>query len=202
MSQPASSGNQSLEVAYWNYGPAAESGNKSIAAAFMAAHAGVEVTLTPVSGENWGTYYANVATLMASGKHPDLMVISGEGAQFVHANNLVVPINKYLAFRYGGGAGIGILSGSVKRIDVQCAAGATNANPDPYCVPTQYGGKGVTSPDHPGDPEPDAYSLPPVMPVVNAIIGFQIRPTPKAVINIEGGIRTLPFIGLSAGYFF
>jgi multiple sugar transport system substrate-binding protein len=92
-----SSGDKSLEVAYWNYGPAAESGNKEIADGFMAAHSGVKVTLTPVSGENWGTYYANVATLMASGKHPDLMVISGEGAQFVHANNLVVPINKYLS---------------------------------------------------------------------------------------------------------
>jgi multiple sugar transport system substrate-binding protein len=93
----AASGNKTLEVTYWNYGPAAEAGNKQIADAFMAAHAGVTITLTPVSGENWGTYYANVATLIASGKHPDLMVISGEGAQFVHANNLVLPINKYLA---------------------------------------------------------------------------------------------------------
>ena len=91
-----SSGDKSLQVAYWNYGPAAEAGNKQIADAFMAAHAGVKVTLTPVSGENWGTYYANVATLIASGQHPDLMVISTEGAQFVHANNLVLPINKYL----------------------------------------------------------------------------------------------------------
>lgn len=93
----ATAGDKALEVTYWNYGPAAEAGNKQIADAFMAAHAGVKVTLTPVTGENWGTYYANVATLIASGKHPDLMVISGEGAQFVHANNLVLPINKYLA---------------------------------------------------------------------------------------------------------
>ncbi|MFI5910551.1 ABC transporter substrate-binding protein [Dactylosporangium sp. NPDC051541] len=87
---------KSLEIVYWNYGPAAEAGNKATADAFMAAHAGTKVTLTPVTGENWGTYYANVATLIASGKHPDLMVISGEGAQFVHANKLIQPINKYL----------------------------------------------------------------------------------------------------------
>ncbi|WP_432972964.1 ABC transporter substrate-binding protein [Dactylosporangium sp. CA-233914] len=92
----SSSGDKSLEIVYWNYGPAAEAGNKATADAFTAAHAGTKVTLTPVTGENWGTYYANVATLIASGKHPDLMVISGEGAQFVHANNLVLPINKYL----------------------------------------------------------------------------------------------------------
>ncbi|GAA1011821.1 hypothetical protein Aple_013330 [Acrocarpospora pleiomorpha] len=93
---PSSSGNKSLEIVYWNYGPAAESGNKATADSFMASHADVKVTLTPVTGENWGTYYANVATLIASGKRPDLMVISGEGAQFVHANNLVQPINAYL----------------------------------------------------------------------------------------------------------
>ncbi|MEV6979894.1 sugar ABC transporter substrate-binding protein [Sphaerisporangium sp. NPDC051017] len=92
----ASPGGKSLEIVYWNYGPAAESGNKATADAFMKAHSDVKVTLTPVTGENWGTYYANVATLIASGKHPDLMVISGEGAQFVHSNTLVQPINKYL----------------------------------------------------------------------------------------------------------
>jgi hypothetical protein len=112
------------------------------------------------------------------------------------------PINKYLSFRYGGGAGLGILTGSVKRIDTQCAGGATNANPEPGCVPAEFGGQGTVSPDHPGDPEPNPYNLPPVFPVVNAIIGLQIKPTPKSVINIEGGIRTLPFIGISAGYFY
>ncbi len=92
----SSSGDQSLEIAYWNYGPAAEQINKSTADAFTTAHPGVKITLTPVAGENWGTYYANVATLIASGKRPDLMTISGEGAQFVHANKLVLPVNKYL----------------------------------------------------------------------------------------------------------
>jgi multiple sugar transport system substrate-binding protein len=95
-SDDSSSGEKTLEIVYWNYGPAAESGNKATADAFMAKNPGAKVTLTPVTGENWGTYYANVATLIASGKRPDLMVISGEGAQFVHANNLVLPINKYL----------------------------------------------------------------------------------------------------------
>ncbi|GIH21781.1 hypothetical protein Aph01nite_00910 [Acrocarpospora phusangensis] len=95
-SSSSGNNNKALEIVYWNYGPAAESGNKSTADAFMASHPDVKVTLTPVTGENWGTYYANVATLIASGKRPDLMVISGEGAQFVHSNNLVQPINQYL----------------------------------------------------------------------------------------------------------
>ncbi|MFF5077373.1 ABC transporter substrate-binding protein [Actinoplanes sp. NPDC000266] len=90
------SSEKSLEIVYWNYGPAAEQGNKATADAFTAAHPDTKVSLTPVTGENWGTYYANVATLIASGKRPDLMVISGEGAQFVHANKLIKPINEYL----------------------------------------------------------------------------------------------------------
>lgn len=113
-------------------------------------------------------------------------------------------INKYLAVRYGGGAGLGVLMGSVVRYDTQCAGGSSNSNVYPGCKPSQYGGGGTTVMDNSGAPEttPVAYNLPPIFPVVNAIIGLQIRPVDKVVINIEGGIRTLPFIGLSAGYFF
>lgn len=117
------------------------------------------------------------------------------------------PINKYLSFRYGGGAGLGILTGGIYRWDVaQCNPGATNSNPEPGCVPNTAGNPTGPTPmrDNGGGVEtaPVKYDTPPVFPVVNAIIGLQIRPIPKAVINIEGGIRTLPFIGISAGYFF
>lgn len=118
------------------------------------------------------------------------------------------PINKYISFRYGGGAGLGIITGKLYRIDTQCTGAATNSNPEPGCVPAGYNasngtpGTGITSPDHPGDPEPNPYGLPPVFPVVNAVIGLQIKPVEKAVINIEAGIRTIPFVGMSAGYFF
>ncbi len=114
------------------------------------------------------------------------------------------PINKYLSFRYGGGAGLGILTGGVYRWDVgTCVNGATNSNPA-GCVPNTVGGPAATADDNTGAPEtkPVKYGLPPVFPVVNAIVGLQIKPFDKAVINIEAGIRTLPFIGMSAGYFF
>jgi hypothetical protein len=78
--------------------------------------------------------------------------------------------------------------------------------PGAGCTPGDVGlpGTGRTSDDKSGAPEssPQKYNLPPVFPVVNAIVGFQFRPSPKAVINLEGGIRTIPFIGLSAGYLF
>lgn len=107
------------------------------------------------------------------------------------------PITDKLAFRYGGGAGLGIVMGSLQKYDVACV-GATNTTVEPGCRPAQVnGGAGIDADGAPAD-----YDLPPVFPVVNAIIGLQIRPTPKAVINIETGIRTLPFVGVSAGYFF
>jgi hypothetical protein len=107
------------------------------------------------------------------------------------------PINEKVAIRYGGGAGLGVITGELQKYDVMCV-GATNDTPEPGCKPTSLsGGRGVDA-----DGAPAAYDLPPVFPVVNAIIGVQIRPIPKAVINIETGIRTLPFVGVSGGYFF
>lgn len=116
------------------------------------------------------------------------------------------PLHRYVALRYGAGLGIGIFTGGVYRWDVECAASATNASPEPGCVPGDHiaGGTGRTASDATGAPqsEPVKYDLPPVFPVVNAIAGLQIRPTPQAVINLEFGLRTLPFFGMSAGYFF
>jgi hypothetical protein len=110
------------------------------------------------------------------------------------------PISKNFAIRYGGGAGLGIVTGELARYDVLCAPGTTNDNPDPGCKPAQFGGTGLPGGDQPGMIV--KYKLPPVFPVVNAILGVQIRPMPKMAINIEGGIRTFPFFGISGGYFF
>jgi len=120
--------------------------------------------------------------------------------EFTFINNK--PINKYVAFRYGIGAGLGILSGNVKRYDLNpCGAGATNSNPSPGCVPPAKGGTGTVSPDSGnGGPEPATYDLPPVFPVVNLLAGVQVHPIDHMVVNFELGIRTLPFIGMSIGY--
>ncbi|MGE0546490.1 MAG: hypothetical protein AB7O24_03390 [Kofleriaceae bacterium] len=104
-------------------------------------------------------------------------------------------INKNFAIRYGVGGGLGILTGDLYRQDVICS-GATNADPEPGCVPTTRGGSAASQ------SEPIKYDLPPVFPVLNALVGVQIRPIDKMVINVEGGIRTFPFFGASTAYFF
>lgn len=113
------------------------------------------------------------------------------------------PINKYVAVRYGGGAGLGIITGNLWHYNVRCN-GATNGNPEPGCVPNTLlasnGQQGQAS----SFDGPVKYNLPPVFPVVNAIIGVQITPlgTQSLVVNLEGGIRTAPFFGMSIGGYF
>ncbi|MBK9035162.1 MAG: hypothetical protein IPL61_28510 [Myxococcales bacterium] len=91
-----------------------------------------------------------------------------------------------LSVRYGGGAGIGVLTGDVLRTDYRCV----DTNPD-NCAESPTA-TNIKAP----------YDLPPVMLVVNAIVGVQIRPTEEIFINVEGGLRTLPFFGITAGYYF
>lgn len=130
--------------------------------------------------------------ILAPENAPDNTELGWFTIEFTFLNHAV--INKYVSIRYGGGAGLGILTGDLYRYDVLCV-GATNANPEPGCVPTQRGGTGLGT-------GPVKYDLPPVFPVVNAILGAQLKPIDRMVINIEGGIRTAPFFGTSIGYFF
>ncbi|MEO8844875.1 MAG: hypothetical protein ABI704_25050 [Kofleriaceae bacterium] len=119
-----------------------------------------------------------------------------------------VPINKYVSFRWGLGAGLGIITGGLYRWDVACGPGATNDNLTPGCLPGDVSefqgvGTGHTSNDSSGAQEltPVKYDLPPVFPVIDAFVGFQFHPVDKVVINVEGGLHTLPYFGLSVGYF-
>jgi hypothetical protein len=109
------------------------------------------------------------------------------------------PLHEKVALRYGAGLGLGIVTGELGRYDVFCV-GATNDTPEPGCVPMQLGGAAMPTGETPG--QVVQYDLPPVFPVINAILGVQLRPVSKLTINIEGGIRTFPFVGASGAYFF
>jgi hypothetical protein len=160
--------------------------------------------VTPAEG-----VWINKGDNVAAGDQPDYIVSPAEAGGknfgwftveftfFSHAK-----ITDWLYFRYGAGLGLGILTGQVEHYNVQCAPGATNDNVDPYCKPMAYQGTAMYTDPQPGVAVQVPYNLPPVFPVLNAIVGLQARPTPKITINLEGGIRTLPFIGLDANYFF
>ena len=44
--------------------------------------------------------------------------------------------------------------------------------------------------------------LPPVVPIMTAHLGIQYAPSERVAINLEGGIQTTFFIGVSAAVFF
>jgi hypothetical protein len=114
-------------------------------------------------------------------------------------------INKYVSFRYGAGAGIGIINGALDHYNVRCAAGATNANPEPACTPQVLGGQAQVT-----DPNGNIintntqykYDIPPVFPVIDVVIGFQFHPYDKILVDVEGGLHTLPYFGANIGYMF
>lgn len=106
------------------------------------------------------------------------------------------PLTKQIALRFGGGLGIGIVTGELQRLDIVCNSSATNDNPEPGCVPERLGGAAVE------ERGPVTYDLPPLFPVINAIAGVQFRPINNMTVNLEGGIRTFLFFGLSTSYFF
>ena len=97
-------------------------------------------------------------------------------------------LSRYFAFRFGGGGGIGALFGNVRRTDFVCTS------------------RDLSSCSQRVDPPPDnvdkPYDLPPVMVVLNGVVGFQVRPIANLAINIEGGLRTLPFFGTTVAYYF
>lgn len=104
-------------------------------------------------------------------------------ANFISHHNFT----EQIALRYGGGAGIGILFGDVTHVDRTCTSSDIAS-----CNVDTNGGVKVK------------YDLKsPVYPVITGLIGLQYRPTKKATVNFEAGIRTaLPFFGISGAYFF
>jgi hypothetical protein len=79
---------------------------------------------------------------------------------------------------------------------VPCAAGSTNDSPEPGCRPTQLNGTSTNSRG------PVEYKKPPVLPIIIGVIGVQFRPLDALTVNLEVGIRTFPFAGISSSYFF
>ncbi|HEY4225705.1 MAG TPA: sugar ABC transporter substrate-binding protein [Pseudolysinimonas sp.] len=95
-SSAPSKDSKTLDIAYWNYGQGAVDNNTKLKAGFEKANPGTTITLTPIAGAGWGEYVANLATLIASGKHPDIAFMASEGVKFLDQNNLLLPINSYL----------------------------------------------------------------------------------------------------------
>ncbi len=96
------------------------------------------------------------------------------------------PLTKQVALRYGGGIGFGIVSGDVIESDARCTG------PD-----LQGGDCSITGPQI--NEKQDFFRYPPVF---NLQGGVQFTPHKDVRINLELGLRTIFYTGLSAQYFF
>lgn len=96
-------------------------------------------------------------------------------------------MHRTFAFRYGGGIGLGMLFGDVTHTDAICS----DVNNQRQCM------------IDPNAIEVDEkFEIPPVLPVLSLMAGFQFRPTDSLQFNLEGGIRNAPFFGVTASYLF
>lgn len=95
-------------------------------------------------------------------------------------------LHKVLAIRYGAGLGLGIIRGQITRTDSICSS--DNIQRD--CVP-----------DPDGVQQNEAIDLPPVLPIFHAHAGLQLRVIKSMAINIDAGLRNVPYFGVSAMFY-
>jgi len=101
-------------------------------------------------------------------------------------------VSDQVSFRFGAGLGLGVVFGEILQTDSLCDPGTNADNIQSGCR---------KNPD--AAQVNDPADLPPVFPVVDLfIVGLQFRPIEKLSLNLEAGIRTVGFFGLSTNYYF
>ena len=88
-------------------------------------------------------------------------------------------LHKILALRYGAGLGVGIVTGEVRQTDQLCSSDRIQED----CA---------TDPD--GEKIDAVADVPPVLPVVNILVGVELRPVRPIAIFADAGIHTAPFV--------
>ena len=165
---------------------------------------------------------STTATIWARGTTPtlDTHYTQFRDLSFISADVSIIGWHKFLPWlelRYGGGLGIGYVPGDVLITNNGPQCTAANASDPSQCYPINTGpinGKptaaqeaslqasmgggtdtNITPHRHSGD-------KPPVMGVVNILVGLRFYPTAHMAINWEIGFRDAMFTGLSAHYLF
>jgi hypothetical protein len=92
-------------------------------------------------------------------------------------------IHKVLGLRYGAGLGFGVVRGEVRKTDSICTG--TNIH-DP----------GVCGPDPNGINVDEPVDVWPVIPVVNALLGLELRPFRWISLYADVGLHTAPYAGV------
>jgi len=94
-----------------------------------------------------------------------------------------VQLHKFLELRFGAGLGIGVVRGEMHKTDALCTGSrlAQDCMIDPAAMEV----------DQPAD-------LPPVLPVVNALVGLEVVPFRFLHVYVDAGLHTAPYVGAGA----
>jgi hypothetical protein len=123
--------------------------------------------------------------------YPDLVEFDNLGMVSLDASFIWhTDLTDFMQFRYGAGVGVGVKIGSFTQRDTTCDSSTTIDDlDDPNACP-------ATGQLEEGD-------VPPVLPVVNLLLGFRFKIVDQLSLNIEAGWRFPAFFaGGGIGYFF
>jgi hypothetical protein len=148
-----------------------------------------------IEAEN-GLYLAKGDEVTDQFDGPDLVefdgfALLGLDASFIwHAK-----IGEKIQLRYGAGIGIGIVLGDILQTDYRCDTGTVISDLDDastaQCSPMTGGKVKVKSED-----------VPPVVPIVNVLLGARFMLSDEVALNVETGFRDMFYVGVGAGYVF
>lgn len=95
-------------------------------------------------------------------------------------------IHKLLELRFGAGLGIGLVRGEMRKTDALCTSDrlAQDCAIDPAAMEV----------DQPAD-------LPPVLPVVNVLVGLQFVPFDFLHLHVDAGLHSVPYVGGGATFY-
>ena len=98
------------------------------------------------------------------------------------------PVAPRWALRYGMGIGVGVVLGTVRETDYTCPPGRfdrASCRQSPTARDIRH-----------------RLDMPPVLPVVNGLVGVRYAPTSQIAFNLDAGLHTALFLGFSVDLFF
>ena len=119
-----------------------------------------------------------------------MVVLGADGAYEVHANS-------WFSFLFGGGLGVGILTGQLTEWEPGEDGSGESDNTDPSCGPTE---PAYTRKDHCVDD--GALVIPKAIPVVDILLAARFHISDRATIRLEGGFHDFLYSGMSIGVVF
>lgn len=139
----------------------------------------------------------------------DLRVLS-LGVHFIRRHKIM----SWLDFVWGGGVGVGFVSGDVFRASAADGCDASNAGDEYGCTvegmdPYNPGrwlndpaNQGVEDEDGPGHPKRYKESIWPIVPVIHFLVGLNFRIDESINMRVDGGFRNALYIGSTIHYYF